>query len=107
MNHRLLFKKITFLYPVLRYKISGESMLPAYSSGETVIGYRWFRKLHVHDVIIIRDPRNGKLLVKRIHRIKDTAYFVVGDNSGKSTDSRQFGWIYRNHIEAKVLPLSK
>lgn len=77
-------------------------MLPMFSEGQRVIGIT-FGKLKNRDVVVCRDPRSRKLILKRIVNIKNKRYFVQGDNKAESTDSRIFGWLDREDILAKVI----
>jgi type IV secretory pathway protease TraF len=79
-------------------------MLPLFRSGDIVfaLNARFFR-LKKEDVIILKDPRDKRLLVKRIQKIEQKMLFVVGDNISKSTDSRTFGWVEKKHILGKVV----
>ena len=51
----------------------------------------------------MHDPRDDKVLIKRITKIEDKSYFVQGDNKNASTDSRVFGMIRRSAIIGKVI----
>jgi len=52
-------------------------------------------------VVIIR--HNGKEKIKRVHEVADDKLFVLGDNAAASTDSRDFGWLPRETVTAKVI----
>ena len=54
----------------------------------------------IGDLIVLK---REKYIIKRIKKIKNNKYFVVGDNKKESTDSRRFGWIDRKDIVGKVL----
>jgi len=98
------FKKF-FLYlsPLFVYRISGNSMRPTYHDGDLVIGWRLCSNLTSGDVIVLRQPDTQRIIIKRISKIDGGRYFVLGDNSSASTDSRHFGWIEKKAIIAKVL----
>ncbi len=52
------------------------------------------RAPEVGELVQLRDPREpGHLLVKRVASVEEGAVFVLGDNPGKSTDSREFGLV--------------
>ncbi|HSW88146.1 MAG TPA: nickel-type superoxide dismutase maturation protease [Candidatus Saccharimonadales bacterium] len=97
-------KKIFFtLSPLLFYTVSGNSMLPKYTSGDTVVAQRILFRLKKNNVVILTHPQTGRLLLKRIKDIKQKKYFVIGDNEKESTDSHSFGWIERKNILGKVI----
>ncbi len=99
MNSTLLFK----FSPILKYRIVGHSMKPTYLQNSVVIAWRWFIKLHIDDIVICKDPRDGRLIMKRIAKIENNKYYVLGDNPKQSTDSRTFGWLEKENIVAKVI----
>ena len=53
--------------------------------------------------MVVRDPRTGRLVLKRIKRLEGAGYFLLGDNPEASTDSREFGVVYRGEIVGKVV----
>lgn len=88
-----------------RFEVNGMSMEPTYREGDRIIAVRYAVLLPPRrgDTAIVRDPRNGKLLLKRIVSIENGGMFRVrGDNDAASTDSREFGLLSREHIVAKV-----
>ena len=83
-------------------------MSPTLSEGDVVLVNRltyWFTPPDIGDVVVLRDPRNGNVLIKRVTAIKGEKYFVQGDNKKYSTDSRVFGMIGRLDIIGKVIRL--
>ncbi len=89
----------------MRFVVSGRSMEPAYFSGDKLFAsgiiYK-LRKPKTGDVVVLRDPRSERLVLKRIRKIDGGKYFVVGDNEGRSTDSRKFGAVPRGSIVGRV-----
>ena len=87
-----------------KYKISGHSMEPAIKDKDYVLvsGLTYlFRKPQVGDVVLFRIKK--ETYIKRIERINGEKFFVLGDNSNDSLDSRDFGWIPKNIILGKVI----
>ncbi len=80
-------------------------MVPALSEGTVVVVIKtwFFCRVFKGDVIVFRDPRTHARVIKRIIDIRNNAYFVQGDNSQESTDSRTYGWILKKYVIGKVL----
>ena len=75
-------------------------------AGETVLVNRMsylFKVPQKDDIIALKDPRDGKILIKRITKKSGTKFYVQGDNTSASTDSRVFGWIGKRDIIGKVV----
>ena len=89
-----------------KFIVSGNSMSPTLKSGKTILASSLpylFTNPKKGDVIICKDPRNGRILIKRIAKAGKNSYFAYGDNQYESTDSRQFGPISRRAIVGKVI----
>jgi len=82
-------------------KVVGKSMSPKLEPGQIVMATGWFRRLHPGEVVIVQ--HEGKQKIKRIERITGGKIFVIGDNLRASIDSRQFGWLDRRAVVARVL----
>lgn len=80
-------------------------MSPELSEGQKVLVQKkmFFCKFKKENMVALKDPRDGRVIIKRIKNIKNKDYFVVGDNAGESTDSREFGWIKESDIIGKVI----
>lgn len=94
------------MFLVKKYDISGISMSPSLNPGDTVFASPlpyFFSSPRKNDIIICQDPRDKRVLVKRLVRIDNNKYFVAGDNPSSSTDSRTFGLINRRGIIGKVI----
>ncbi len=81
-------------------------MEPTLKEGETVLVNRLvyiIREPKIKEVVAVRDPRDKKVLIKRVARKENGLYFVLGDNKESSTDSREFGMIKKKEIVGKVM----
>jgi nickel-type superoxide dismutase maturation protease len=81
-------------------RVEGLSMLPAFTHGKIVVGWR-FRQPKVGDVVIARHHRIE--LIKRVSELQEDKVYLLGDNAEASTDSRQFGWLPAGAIIAVVV----
>ena len=91
-------------------------MQPGYKQGERLLISQILLKFSPPtegDVVVIQHPNDSeKQILKRIigipgDRVEGVElgsgeYFVLGDNKGKSEDSRHFGKIIRDQILGKV-----
>lgn len=89
------------LKPILFRQIVGKSMLPKFRDGGVLVASGWFGQLKPADVVIIH--HDGREKVKRVHEIDGDKLFLMGDNYEQSTDSRDFGWLPRESVTAKVI----
>lgn len=102
----ILLKFFLTLSPVFRFKIAGNSMKPTLQPGDIVIVSKipyWFKHPAVNDIVAVHDPRDNKILIKRVTRTKNGHYFVEGDNKAYSTDSREFGMVEKGMVVGKVV----
>jgi nickel-type superoxide dismutase maturation protease len=86
--------------------VSGASMAPTLNEGDWVV-VRWKprrKKLEAGNIVIVeRDDQPGIQYVKRITKIEKKRYWVEGDNSEPSIDSRSWGFLTRKEIIGKYL----
>jgi signal peptidase I len=109
---------VAFAYSFLRWKrskveVRGPSMAPTLVPGDWALAVSP-RRLRRWDVVVLEDPsRPGFEVVKRITGIPDELapdgrileageWWVEGDNSELSTDSRHFGPVTSDRIRAKI-----
>jgi len=85
-----------------RIAVQGHSMEPTLSPGDRLLAVR-SRHLRTGDVVAVRDPRDGRVLVKRIGALGDDGVVVRGDNPAASTDSRSFGPVPGDAVMGKVV----
>jgi nickel-type superoxide dismutase maturation protease len=87
-----------------KYICEGVSMNPTLQDGEVVLVDR-NAEIEVGDIVVAKNPseQNGEI-IKRVERINERGhYFLVGDNSADSNDSRHFGAVTREYIKGKVV----
>jgi signal peptidase I len=95
-----------------RVEIRGASMEPTLAEGDWAVAIR--RRLRVGDVVVVEHPeRPGFELVKRVvaapgdavrdRRLGGGEWWVEGDRSDASTDSRSFGPVSRSSIRGTVV----
>lgn len=94
-------------------EVYGSSMSPTLEPGEYLFAVRT-RSVRLGSLVVVEHPnRPGHEMVKRVEagpsgRVGDRVlapdeYWVVGDNSDRSTDSRAFGPVRREAIRGRVL----
>ena len=78
-------------------------MQPQIVNGETVLIsnlFYLFKNPQIGDIVAF--SIQGKILIKRVTKIKKERYFLEGDNREDSLDSRKFGFVLREKILGKV-----
>jgi signal peptidase I len=69
--------KLLAFFPIFKYKISGQSMLPTLQPGQNVLVNKLSR-ITTQDIVAAKDPRDGKILIKRVEKITDGNFYVLG-----------------------------
>ncbi len=92
------------VFPLQRYQVFGDSMIPTLKEGYEVICNRWaYLKTppKVGDLVVakIKDLE----IIKRVMFVRDDEVYLKGDNEQQSTDSRNFGWINNRQIIGKAI----
>ena len=73
-------------------------MFPTLSPGEGVLFERYGEPA-VGDIVLARDPRDGREVVKRIAEVKGPdEYVLLGEDPERSTDSRHYGPVSRGAL---------
>lgn len=86
-----------------KIKVLGHSMEPTIRHQQEILVSSipfFLRKPKVRDIVMLQ---RRQYIIKRIVKIKNNQFYVVGDNDKESTDSRNFGWIDRKEIIGKVI----
>jgi nickel-type superoxide dismutase maturation protease len=77
-------------------------MRPALTPGDRLLVVRR-RRYRVGDVVALRDPRDGRTIVKRVGGIDAGGISVFGDNEHASTDSRTFGAVPLSSVVGRAV----
>ena len=85
--------------------VSGRSMFPTLTEGEKLTSVRsYLCKLNVGDIVVAKPYEcDNRLVIKRVANIEGDYYFLLGDNPDESYDSRNYGWVSKKEIVAKVV----
>ncbi len=90
----------------VRVRVRGQSMYPVLVPGEGVLFDRLVYARcdpAVGDVVLARDPRDGRYLIKRVSEVLGAQrYMLMGDDPEHSTDSRHFGPVPRSSIVGRA-----
>ena len=88
--------------PLRRVEVAGDSMLPALHPGDRLLVWRAGR-IRPGDVVAVTDPRlASRTLVKRVAGVGPGGITVLGDNPGRSTDSRRYGPVARSAVRGRA-----
>lgn len=82
--------------------VTGKSMEPTLVEGQYLLcntSRKAIKNIKIGDIIVAKRPdRSDRRIIKRVTRIFEDAYFVIGDNKAHSTDSRDFGAISKKDV---------
>ena len=87
--------------PVRLLVVDGASMAPALAPGDRLLVVRL--RLRVGDVVALRDPRDGRVVLKRVAAMDAAGVTVLGDNAEHSTDSRTYGPVPRAAVLGRAV----
>ena len=87
-------------FPFGLYRVAGDSMLPTYRPGDLLLGARWLRPRVGRTVVVLLRELP---IIKRVVRREPGGYWIEGDNTAVSTDSRSFGIVPAGAIEAVII----
>ena len=100
-----LLTHTTFIFMFLT--VSGRSMFPTLNDGDKLTSVRsYLCRLNIGDIIVAKPNAYGcdnRLVIKRIADIKGDYFYLLGDNPDESYDSRNYGWVSKKEIVAKVV----
>ena len=85
--------------------VNGRSMFPTLVEGDNLWSVRsYLCTIRVGDIVVAKPYEcDNKLVIKRVHRIENGYYYILGDNADESYDSRNYGWVSKKEIVAKVM----
>lgn len=111
---------IIFRFVIFIGYVPSESMEPTIHAGDMIIGTRIFCDLNVGNIIIFE--HGNRIMVKRIVacpgdtiyllgkkiKVPQDCYYVLGDNSANSFDSRYWEnpYVKRDNVIAKLLKIN-
>jgi len=99
----VLAAAVALIRPVGRVEVAGASMRPALEPGDRLLVVRR-RAYRPGSVVAVADPRDGRLLVKRVTAVEpDGRLVVAGDDPDASTDSRTFGPVARALVRGQAV----
>lgn len=94
------FRRLSLrVFPLALYRVAGQSMRPALTEGQLLVAWRWARPKAGRVVV----ANWGRPLVKRVSQMDGRGAWLLGDNTAASIDSRQFGYVQVQNIEAVVI----
>ena len=97
---------IKHTFPKYRYaavNVLGNSMSPQFNDNQWVIVDTTSSQYRIGDIVAFIPPVADYILVKRVTNQYGDDYYVRGDNSIESIDSRHFGAITKENIIGDVV----
>ncbi|MBI5884939.1 S26 family signal peptidase [archaeon] len=87
-----------------RFKVNGGSMKPCLNEGDRVLAFtcrKSIQGLKENDLAVAVDFE-GRKVVKRVKAVEGNGYWLQGDNTDESIDSRHYGLVSREQIIGRV-----
>jgi type IV secretory pathway protease TraF len=81
-------------------RVVGPSMQPNFLPGTLVLGLKRLRPQAGSVVIAEHD---GLEMIKRVAKVGERGYYLLGDNPSQSTDSREYGWFGQSSIKSVII----
>ena len=89
------------------FVVKEQSMEPLFQEGNFVLVDKMsylFSKPRVGHIVVVRHPQKPNLLLlKRIVKEQKDRYWIEGDYTSRSIDSRHFGWLKKDLVVGKVI----
>lgn len=92
-------------------RVEGDSMYPTFRDGEIFLIRKRNFGIKAESVYLFQVEKYG-YIIKRLAEIKVTAwngnksYYVLGDNTENSLDSRDFGYLPETSVKGKVIKIT-
>ncbi|MCU0238155.1 MAG: nickel-type superoxide dismutase maturation protease [Pyrinomonadaceae bacterium] len=88
-----------------KYVCEGNSMYPTLKNGDVVMIDKSAKEFEIEDIVLAKHPiEQSTEIIKRIQKINERGhYFLVGDNTHYSNDSRDYGAVTKEYIKGKVV----
>jgi nickel-type superoxide dismutase maturation protease len=91
----------------LPWIVSGSSMEPALAPGDLVMVDLWsyrHRRPRAGEIVLVTAASPGETpLVKRVVSTREAGLWLLGDNAGRSVDSRHFGPVPIDRIRGRIV----
>jgi nickel-type superoxide dismutase maturation protease len=89
--------------PIRIFRVADHSMEPSLNQGDYIFVNGVSQNVRVNDVVVIRHPNKNIYIVKRVKKIQGDRFYLLGDNTKSSEDSRKFGALRRDGLVGKLI----
>ncbi len=90
-------------FPIRIFRVADKSMEPTLNPGDYVFVNGFSKKIKINDVVVVKHPSKNIYIIKRVKKVDGDRYYVLGDNAGKSDDSRKFGMLGADGLVGKLI----